>query len=447
MSAAPEARTDDVLGGLLDAARRAGAQAADALLARSAALSVQRRVGAVEHVERAESRDLGLRVFVGGRSAIVSTTDPDPAGFAALAGRAVAMARALPEDPHAAPPDRGAAVVPDLDLEDPAEPTVADLSDRAAAAEDAARAVRGVTNSEGAEAGWTRAEVALAGSAGFLGRYARTAHSVSTVVVAGAGTGMERDYDHALAVHLADLGDPAAVGRRAGERAVARLNPTRPPSAVLPVVYHPRVAGSLLSHLAAAANGAAVARGTSYLRDRMGEAVLAAGLAVRDDPSRPRGLRSRPFDAEGVASAPLALVEDGVLRAWLLDRRSAARLGLATTGHATRGVSGPPAPASTNLWLEPGTVSPGDLIADIALGFYATELIGLGLNPVTGDYSRGAAGFLIRNGALAEPVSGVTVAGDLPGMFRRMAVASDLEFRRGTDAPTIRVDGMTLAGA
>ncbi|UFN46818.1 TldD/PmbA family protein [Roseomonas sp. OT10] len=438
--------TPSRLGDLVAAARAAGADAADALLAQGMALSVARRLGKVEKVERAEGLDLGLRVFVGRRQAIVSTTDPDPAGFAALAERAVAMARAVPEDAFAGLPEAVRFDPPELDLADPAEPDVAALTDRAAAAEEAALAVAGVTNSEGAEAGWSRSAVTLVASNGFAGQYARTGHSISVTALAGSGTGMERDYDWSSTVHLSDLEDPAALGRAAGERAVRRLNPTRPATARRPVVYDPRVAGSLLGHLSAAINGAAVARGTTFLAGRLGEAVMAPGITVRDDPTRPRGLRSRPFDGEGQPGRPRAVVEGGVLTTWFLDSRTARQLGLATTGHASRGVSGPPSPAPSNLWLEPGSMSPAELMADIAEGIYVTELIGMGVNGLTGDYSRGAAGFMIRNGALAEPVSGLTIAGTLPQIFLAMTPANDLRFRRGTDSPTVRVDGLTIAG-
>jgi PmbA protein len=437
------------LADLVAAARGAGADSADAMLASGTSLSVTLRLGEVEQVERSEGLDIGLRVFVGKRQAIVSTTDPDPRGFAALAERAVAMARAVPEDPFGGLPDSVPPLPSDLplDLADGAEPDVAALTARARIAEDAARAVPGVSNSEGAESGWGRTEVTLVASNGFSGGYARTSHSISVTALAGSGTGMERDYDYSSAVHLSDLDDPAVLGRNAGERAVRRLNPTRPRTARLPVVFDPRVAGSLIGHLAGAANGASVARGTTFLRDRMGQQVMARGLTLRDDPLRPRGLRSRPFDAEGMPARPLAVVEDGVLQCWLLDWRSARQLSLESNGRASRGVGGPPSPSTTNLWLEPGVVTPAELMADIAEGLYVTEMIGMGVNGLTGDYSRGAAGFMIRNGELAEPVSGITLAGNLREMFLNMAPANDLRFRRGTDAPTVRVEGLTLAGA
>ncbi len=439
----------DRLADLVAAAKRAGADAADALLVQNASLSVSRRLGRIEQLERAEGFDLGLRVFIGRRQAIVSATDPDPKGFAALAERAVAMAKVVPEDPFGGLPDsfdppRDAGP---LDLFDPTEPSAEQLIERAAAAEDAALAVKGITNSEGADAGWGRVRIALAMSNGFAGSYARSSHSLSCTALAGTGTAMERDYEWSSVVHLSDLDDPATIGRRAAEKTLARLNPIRAKTARIPVVYDPRVSASLLGHLTAAINGAAVARGTSFLRDAMGTQVLPKGMVVRDDPTRRRGLRSRPFDGEGMAGGPRALVDDGVLTSWVLDWRSARQLGLASTGHASRGTGGPPGPGTTNLWLEPGAVTPAALMADIAEGLYVTDLIGMGVNGVTGDYSRGAAGFMIRNGQLAEAVSEITIAGNLKQMFLAMVAANDLTFRRGTDAPTIRVDGMTLAGA
>ncbi len=438
----------DLLADLIDRARVAGADAADAVLIAGTSLGVQRRLGKTEHVERSEGRDLGLRVFLGQRVALVSSSTLDPASFKELAERAVAMARVVPEDPYAGLADTAAPPEPAaLDLIDPAEPTTEQLIARAAAAEDAALAVPGVTNSEGAEAAFSKSEAFLATSAGFAGSSARTSHSVSATALAGSGTAMQRDYDYHSTVHLADLDDPATIGRSAGERAIARLNPARPATARLPVVYDPRVAGGLLGHLSGAINGASVARGTSFLKDKLGQRVFAAGIAVRDDPRRVRGLRSRVFDGEGTPTAARALIEDGVLTTWLLDSRSARQLGLRSTGHAGRGTGGPPSPAPSNLYLAAGSLTPKELMAGIGLGLYVTELIGMGVNGVTGDYSRGAAGFMIRNGVIAEPVAEITIAGNLLDMFAHLTPANDLRFRRGTDAPTVRVEGMTMAGA
>ncbi|GAN76582.1 TldD/PmbA family protein [Acidisphaera rubrifaciens] len=438
----------DLVQSLLGAAKRAGADAADAVFVSGASLSVQRRLGKTEHVERSEGRDLGLRVFVGQRAAIVSSSTTDPAGFAALAERAVAMARVVPEDPYACLFDPVAVEDPaTLDIADGVEPDAAALTERAAAAEDAALSVAGITNTEGSEAGFGRSEAVLATSAGFVGRTVRSSHSVSATAIAGTGTAMQRDYDFHTAIYLADLEDAASIGLRAAERALARMNPTRPRTARVPVVLDPRVSSSMLGHLAGAINGASVTRGTTFLKDALGTRVMSAGIHIHDDPRRRRGLRSRTYDGEGVPTVPRAIIEDGVLTTWMLDLRSAKQLGLQSTGHAARGTGGPPSPAPTNLYMAAGHVTPAALMADIKLGLYVTEMIGMGVNGITGDYSRGAAGFMIRDGVLAEPVAEITIAGNLRDMFLALTPANDLVFRRGTDAPTLRIDGMTMAGA
>ena len=431
---------------LIRQARIAGADAADAVLVNGTSLSVASRQGKIEHLERSEGRDLGLRVFVGKRAAIVSSSSLDPAGFRGLIERALAMAKVVPEDPFTglaetwAPPETTG-----LDMADPAEPTPDALAARAAA-EDAAFSVPGITNSEGAEAGYGRTEVVLVTSAGFAGHRIGTSHSISATALAGNGTAMQRDYDYDSKVYFADLDDPARIGKSAGERAIARLNPIRPKTARLPVVFDPRVAGGLLGHLAGAINGGSVARGTSFLKDKLHSRIFAAGINIHDDPRRIRGLRSRAFDGEGTPTRARALIQDGILTTWLLDSRSARQLGMTSTGHASRGTSGPPSPSATNLYLAAGTLTPQALMADIQEGLYITEMIGMGVNGVTGDYSRGAAGFMIRGGVLAEPVAEVTVAGNLPEMFANMVPASDLVFRRGTDSPTVRIDCLTMAG-
>jgi len=447
-SAAEAANDLDLLTGLLTAAQRAGADSADAVLFESQALEVSYRLGEPEDLERSESRDLGLRVFVGQRQAIVSSTDLAQATLDELVERAVAMARIAPEDPYCglADPSRLCTAPADLDLADPAEPTPEQLYDMAARAEAAALAVDGVSNSEGAGAGWGRTSVALATSGGFAGGYAASSHSVHASVLAGEGTGMERDYDFSSARHGTDLEAAEAIGKAAGERAVGRLNPRKVASTQVPVVYDPRVSRSLLGHFAGAISGQAVARGTSFLKDSMGEAVFADGIAVIDDPHRPRGLASKPFDGEGVRNGKWTLVDDGRLQTWLLDSSAARQLGLETTGHAARGTSGPPSPSTSNLYMQPGGLTPEALIGAIDDGFYVTELIGFGVNGVTGDYSRGAAGFWIEKGKLAYPVSELTIAGNLKQMFRELTPADDLVFRYGSNAPTLRVDGMTVAG-
>ena len=359
------------------------------------------------------------------------------------------MARLAPEDKFAglAPRERLATKIPALDLEDPTEPSADALVDLARAVEGAAMAVKGVTNSEGGGASFSRSAIALATSEGFYGSYAGTSHGIGVAVLAGEGTDMERDYDQASARHRSDLQSAETVGRNAGERTVRRLNPRKAKSQSVPIVYDPRVSNGLVGHLAGGISGASIARGVSFLKDMMSKDVFAVGITIIDDPHRIRGLRSKPFDGEGVANQRCALIEKGVLQTWLLDCASAKQLGLATTGHAARGTGGPPSPSSTNLYMEAGSLTPDALIADIKEGFYVTELIGMGVNGVTGDYSRGAAGFWIENGKIAYPVSEITIAGNLKDMFRNLTAANNLEFRYGTNAPTVRVEGMTIAGA
>ncbi|MBM3538612.1 MAG: TldD/PmbA family protein [Alphaproteobacteria bacterium] len=438
----------DFLSDLLARARRAGADAADALLVEGWSLSHARRLGKLEKLERAEGQDLGLRVFIGKRQAIVSTSDRSRQTVDPLVERAVAMARAAPEDPFCglADPADVARSLPDLDLLDPVEPDAELLVERARAAEDAALAVKGITNSEGAEAGWSRTTVALAASNGFAATYGRSSHSISAAVIAGEGTAMERDFEWSSVIHAADLDKPEEIGRRAAERALRRLGPRKVDTCKVPVVYDPRISGGIVRHLAGAINGAAIARGTSFLKSKLNQPVFPASVTIIDDPFRKRGLNSKPVDGEGLAPARRAIVDKGVLTTWILDLRSARQLGMKSTGHASRGTSLPPGPSATNLWLEPGSVTREALIRDIPSGLYITEMIGMGVNGVTGDYSRGATGFWIDKGELAYPVSEITVAGNLSDMFRNLTAASDLTFRYGTDAPTLRIDGMTIAG-
>ena len=433
---------------LVKAARAAGADAADAVAVRSMSLSIEVRDGAVEESERAEGDDLGLRVLVGKRQAVVSTNDPASDGSAALAERAVAMARAAPEDKYAGLADAAllAHDFPDLELIDPELPTVGQLETMARAAEAAGLAVKGITKSGGASASAGIGGMVLVTSHGFSGAYLGSSHGLSMTAIAGSGTGMERDYDYSSVRHAADLEAPEKIGRSAGIRAIERLNPRKVTTCKVPVVFDPRVAGSLVSHLASAANGASIARKTSFLRDKMGQKLFGDGIRIIDDPLRKRGLRSHPFDGEGVAGKKLALIDDGVLRSWILDCATARELGLTTTGHANRGVSSGPSPGASNLHLEAGALSPGELIADVKDGFYVTDLIGMGANMVTGDYSRGASGFWIENGKKSYAVSEVTIAGHLLDIFRTLTPANDLEFRYGTNAPTVRLEGLTVAG-
>jgi PmbA protein len=433
---------------LVQAAKKAGADAADAVAVRSISLSVGVRDGAVEESERAEGNDMGLRVLLGRRQAVVSTNDLAREGVPALAERAVAMARATPEDRFAglADADRLARSVPDLDLVDQNMPDVGALEVLAQRAERAALSVKGVTKSSGASASAGIGGMVLVTSHGFSGAYLSSSYGVSMSAIAGEGTAMESDYDYSSTLHVSDLESPEKIGRTAGERAVERLNPRKVETKKVPIVFDPRISGSLIGHLAGAINGGSIARKTSFLKDKLNAQLFAPGINIVDDPLRLRGLRSRPFDAEGIAGRRMALVEDGVLKSWLLDCATARELDLVTTGHAHRGVSSTPSPGPTNLHLEPGTMSPAQMLREIGEGFYVTDLIGMGVNSVTGDYSRGAAGFWIENGERAYPVSEVTIAGHLFDIFRTLTPANDLKFLHGTNAPTLRLEGLTIAG-
>lgn len=437
-----------ILEDLIKKTKGLGADAADALMLGDTSISLSHRLGKQEQVERSEGSDMGLRVLIGKRQAIVSSSDCSPQALQELAERAVAMARAVPEDPYCglADPDLLEKNPPFIEACDPVEPSPDQLTDMAARAEEAALGVEGVSNSEGAEASWGRTDVAIVSSNGFSANYARTGHSLAVSVLAGEGTAMERDYDYTAAVFGEDLRDPAEVGRMAAEKTVKRLNPQKVASAQVPMIYDPRVSRGIVGHLSSAINGNAIARGTSFLKDQMDQQVFSETITIVDDPHRQRGFRSRPFDGEGVKTEKRNVIDQGKLTTWFLDLRSSRQLGLATTGHASRGTSSPPSPSASNLYMAAGEPSPEELMADIKSGFYITELIGFGINGVTGDYSRGATGFWIEDGKITYPVSEVTVAGNLKDMFKSITAANDLVFRYGTDAPTIRIDGMTLAG-
>lgn len=433
---------------LIDLTRAAGADAVDVLVSDSASLSVSCRMGVLEDTERAESRDIGLRAMIGQKQAFVSGSAIDDTALQQLAQRAVDMAQATPEDRYCgfAPEDRLTDHIPALDIADTYEPDADKLLAMAVACEEAARGVTGITNSEGAGTGWGRATTALVTSHGFEGAYTSTSFSASCAVIGGEGDMMERDYASHSARHLEDLDAPEDIGLRAGERTIERLNPRKIESTKTNVVYAPRVSASLLGHLSGAISGSAIARGTSFLRDQMGQQIMSASITIEDDPLRPRGLRSAGFDGEGVATEKLTPIDKGVLQNWWLDSASARQLELETNGRAARGIGGPPGPSATNLYMLAGDDSVDTMLKNIGTGLYVTELIGMGVNGVTGDYSRGASGFWIENGELAYPVSEVTIASNLKEMFLNMTPADDLVFRRGVNAPTILVEGMALAG-
>lgn len=435
---------------LVERAIRAGADAADTLYAGNSSISVEVRLGALEDVTRSESEDIGLRVFVGHRSATVSSSDLSREALDVLVERALAMAAQAPEDPYAglAPSEllhHGAAA--DLDLLGDGEPDPAELKQQAVEAETVALAIPGVTNSTGASASASGATVALATSGGFAGAYSVSGFSCSAGVIAGEGAAMQRDHAWHSARHLADLDPAESIGRLAGERAVARLNPERPKSGPMPVLFDRRVSHTLLGHMAGAISGSSVARKSSFLQDKLGTSIFRGDVTIVDDPLRRRGLRSRPFDGEGVRVERAAIVSGGVLRTWMADSASARQLGIVPTGHAARGAGGSPSVSPSNFYMEAGGRSREELLAAFPEALLVTELIGHGVNPVTGDYSRGAVGFLVRGGEIGPPVQEITIASNLIEMFATLEPASDLEFRRGIDAPTILVPEMTVATA
>ena len=446
MPVSPADKLVDQVAALVEAAKAAGADAADAVAVRGRSVGVSVRLGKVENTESSESDDISLRVFVGQSVANISANAG--ADIHALAERAVAMARVSPEDPYQSLADRAALAtgIADLDLYDPTELSGDALRETALAAEEAALSVKGVTNSSGASAGFGYGGLVLATSHGFTGQYVASRFSRSVSVIAGEGTGMERDYDFSSRIHFSELDDPEEIGQRAGERAVRRLKPQRAKTGSVNVVFDPRVSRGIAGHLASAINGASVARKTSFLRDKMGQQVASAGITVTDDPTRLRGSASRPFDGEGVRGERMVMVEQGVLRNWFLSTSVARELGTVTNGRGARSGSSVN-PSSTNLAIEPGEVSPQDLIAGLASGFYVTEVFGQGVNMITGEYSRGASGFWIDKGELAYPVAEVTIASNLKAMFTRMVPASDIDRNFGTAAPTLLIEGMTLAGS
>lgn len=442
----------DLTSQLIDAARKAGADAADAIAMRGTSVSIDVRKGALEHAERSEGTDIGLRVMVGQRSANVSASDTSADTIATLAERAVAMAREAPEDPYIglADPDQ-LAVNPDvavLELFDPTdEPTPEALQSDALAAEDAALSVSGVTQVSSSSGSYGEHVVHLAASNGFAGGYRRTSRGVSCVAIAGEGTGMERDYDSDVRTFQSDLRAAEDIGRTAGERAVERLGAQKPKTGQFPVLYDERISSSLIGHLLSAANGSSIARGSSWLKDRLGEQVLPAELSIIEDPHRPRVAGSRPFDAEGLPTRRRVIVDKGCLTGWTLDLATGRKLGMPSTGNAARGTSSGPSPATWNIELTQGPKSRAELMAEMGTGLLVTSMIGSTINPTTGDYSRGASGFWIEDGQIAYPVNECTIAGNLNDMLRNLTAANDARGWLSRVVPSLLVEGMTLAGS
>jgi len=439
-------------GALLKAARDAGAEAADAIAVAGDTQSIEVRNGELEQAERAEGVDIGLRVLIGHRQAHVSASDTSDRTIDEMAARAVAMAREAPEDPWCglADPDQLARDwdLAALELEDSAPmPDAAALKDAALRAEAAALSVPGISRMDAAGAGWNASRVHLAATNGFSGGYGRSGHSVQAVAICGEGLAMERDYAFETRAHRADLPDPESVGRLAGTRTASRAGAAKPPTGAWPVLYDERVSSSLIGHLVQAVNGAMIARGSSWLKDAMGEAVLPDGVDLIENPNRPRVSGSRPFDGEGLPVRVRTLVENGVLRSWTLDLATARQLGLDSTGNASRGAGGPPGPSAGNLTLTPGKHSREDLLREMGTGLLITSMMGSSINPNTGDYSRGASGFWVENGEITRPVNECTVAGNLRDMLRRLAPANDGRAHLSRVVPSLLVEGLVIAGS
>jgi PmbA protein len=440
---------ENLLHELVQGALKAGADAAEAVVGERQSLSVGVRLGELEEVEREEARDLGLRVFIGQRQATVSGSDISPEARGKLLDRALNMARLAPEDPHAglAPADRLAhGPFLDLDLYDPAEPNPEILEAQALEAEDAARAVKGVTNSDGGSGAWSSAQYFMVTSGGFSGRHQASSFSVYASAIAGDESGMERGGDGRSTRWQSDLPSPAAIGAEAGKRAVQRLGARKIDSQTATVIFEDRVAGSLVSPLIGAIAGPAIARGASFLKTKLGQQVFSPGITILDEPHRIRGLGSQPFDDEGVANRDTAIIDKGVLTTWLLNSASARQLGLQTTGHASRGLAGPPGVGTTNLTVQPGEKDLAGLMRDAGEGLLVTSLFGPSLNGNTGDWSIGVSGFWFEKGEIAYPVAEITVAGNLIDVYGRVIAGSDLEYRGSRNSPSLMVEGLAIAG-
>lgn len=444
--------TLDIISACVEKALKSGADAADAIMFDTRDITVRERMGKPETIERAESTGLGLRVLVGKkggfRQSIISSNDVSKGALDELIEKAVTMAKNCPVDPYAGLADERllAKDFAKLDLADKKEPSEETLKKWAAETEEAAMSVKNVTNSEGADASFSHNIIALVTSTGFSHSYESTSFSISASVIAGVGTKMETDYDYAVSRHATDLRKPSDVGKKAGELAAKKLNPRKIKSCQVPLIFEPRVARGLLSSLAGAVNGASIARGTSFLKDMMEKQIFPEEINIVDDPLIIRGLASEPFDDEGVKGEKRFIIENGVLKTWFLDVRSANKLGLETTGHAARGISSPPHPSSSNLYMEAGKATPQELIEDIKQGILITDTFGMGVNGVTGDYSQGASGFFIDKGEIAYPISEITIAGNLKDMFKNLTAANDLELKYSTNSPTLLIEGMTTAG-
>ena len=442
----------DIMNLLIDTAIANGATSTDCVLSRSRGISITRRLGKDENIQRYEDFDTGLRVFVDNKISSVSTNENSEEALKEVAKKAVEMAKIAPEDEYSLIASKELLKKFPIkennfiDSYDSVEPNIDIIRKRASEVEDTALSVKGITNSDGADASWGEGETLLMTSNGFFGSSKKSNHSVSVVVIAEKNGKMERDYDYSSKVYGEDLKDGKNIGREAAKKTLARIGAEKPVTGQYPVIFDPRVSRSIASHFASAINGSSIARKTSFLKDSLNNNIANKAVTLIDDPFLKRGLGSRLFDAEGLGTSKNVLINDGVLENWLLDLSSAKQLGMAPTANAKRGISGPPSPGITNLFLLPGEDTPESLISGVSNGFYVTDMIGSSVSMVTGDYSRGASGFWIKNGKLSIPITEATIAGNLKDMFKTLKPANDLDFSHSINCPTILIEGMTIAG-
>ena len=442
----------DIMNLLIDTAITNGATNADCILSRSRGVSITRRLGKDENIQRYEDFDTGLRVFVDNKISSVSTNENSEEALKEVAKRAVEMAKIAPEDEYSLIASKELlqqfSIQEDINIDcyDAVEPSTDVIRDRASEVEDIALNVKGITNSDGADASWGEGETLLMTSNGFFGSSKRSNHSVSVVVIAEKNGKMERDYDYSSKVYGEDLKDGKNIGLEAAKKTLARIGARKPGTGQYPVIFDPRVSRSIASHFASAINGSSIARRTSFLKDSLNNKIANRSITLIDDPFLKRGLGSRLFDAEGLGTSKHVLIRDGVLENWLLDLSSAKQLNILPTANAKRGISGPPSPGTTNLSILPGEETPESLISSVSNGFYITDMIGSSVSMVTGDYSRGASGFWIKNGELSYPITEATIAGNLKEMFKTLKPANDLNYLHSINCPTILIEGMTIAG-
>ena len=423
-----------------------GADSSDIVIAKNLSKNIGCRLGKIEEIEQSETKVLGLRTFIGNRNAIISTNDFSKNSINESIDRVISMTKLAPEDPLSKLANETAKIIPDLELFDTCDLNPDQLKDLALETENSALEVKGVTNSNGASSSQSKTSFHLSTSNGFSGGYKKSNFSISCSAIAGNELSMQTDYDYDSKVFFKDLKGTSLVGEQAAENTVSKCNPKKIKTCKSDVVFDPRVSKTLLSHISSLVNGSSIARGSSFLSEKMNAKIFGREINIIDNPSILKGLGSKPFDDEGCEMKSFNIIENGILRSWILDTTTSQQLGIKSNSRASRGMSSSPSPSPTNMFIENGTISKDEIINNIKDGFYVTDLIGQGVNLITGDYSRGAGGFKIENGKISFPINEVTIAGNLKDMFHRMIAANDLEFKYSLNSPTILIEGMTIAG-